>query len=332
MRPSTRAVCLLSVLSAALASCVGNSDRGSSPQPTREGFVTANGVRLHYVEWGDAGPALVLVHGYAASPHLFGDLATLLQEDFRVVSYARRGHGQSDAPEGPYDNATLVEDLRQLLDSLGINQAHLLGWSMGGNEITAFAGTYPERALRLIYLEGGYDWSDAAFGEAFAALPVDLQPDSAALQSLDAYRDWFRGLFMRGVDRTPSLEAFLGDITTLDTDGRVRPVPGGRAAEELMASLTATRRDYGRVRSPALALYGETQFDVAAFGAQDAQALTDWESGLMEPFRLASIERIQREMPGVTVRRIENTTHVSIGLVRLQALADTIRNFLLEPR
>lgn len=299
-------------------------------RPTREGFIFGNDIRLHYVEWGGTGPALVLVHGFAVSPHIFADLAALLQDDFRVVSYARRGHGQSDAPPGPYDNATLVEDLRLVLDSLGIAQAHLLGWSMGGNEITAFAGTYPERALRLIYLEAGYDWSDSTFWEAFGALPVDIQPDSAALQTLDAYREWFHGLFMRGVDWTPGLEALFGDIARLGNDGSVQPIPSGRAAEGLMASLTTTGRDYGRVRSPALALYSATHFNAGAFDSQDAQALTEWESLIMEPFRRSSIERIRRELPGVTVVRVENTTHLTIGLIHLQALADTIRKFLLE--
>jgi pimeloyl-ACP methyl ester carboxylesterase len=50
----------------------------------------------------------------------------------------------------PYDTATLTEDLRGLMDRLGIAKAHLAGWSMGGNEITAMAGTRPERVNRIV--------------------------------------------------------------------------------------------------------------------------------------------------------------------------------------
>jgi pimeloyl-ACP methyl ester carboxylesterase len=46
-----------------------------------------------------------------------------------MIAYARRGHGQSDTPSGPYDEAMLVEDLRQLFDKLGLKRAILLGWS-----------------------------------------------------------------------------------------------------------------------------------------------------------------------------------------------------------
>ena len=86
----------------------------------KSGFVTANGIRLHYLDWGGSGPMLILIHGYGANPHLFDDLAPAFTDRFRVVAYARRGHPQSDA-KGPYDTATLTEDLRGLMDALGFS-------------------------------------------------------------------------------------------------------------------------------------------------------------------------------------------------------------------
>ena len=153
--------------------------------PHRSAFVAGDGVRLNYLDWGGNGPPLVMIHGIANSPHIFDESALLLTDHFRVLAYARRGHGQSDAPSGPYDFEALVSDLRHLLDNLGIERIYLLGWSMGGDEITEFAGRYPERVEKLVYLEGGYDWSDASFFEPSTKILAVNSADPATLRSLD---------------------------------------------------------------------------------------------------------------------------------------------------
>jgi pimeloyl-ACP methyl ester carboxylesterase len=67
-----------------------------------------------------------------------------------VYAYALRGHAHSDAPEGAYDQATLVEDLKQLLDALKVKRTSLLEWSMGDVEMTHFARLYPARVEKLV--------------------------------------------------------------------------------------------------------------------------------------------------------------------------------------
>src|ERR1700757_5086068 len=151
---------LLILLSSCNASQQQRSDVWSDESPHRSEYATVNGVRLNYLDWGGVGPPLVLIHGLTDSPHIFDDFAPLLRDRVHVIAYARRGHASSDAPSnGPYDLATLVDDLRQLLDHLGIARTSMLGWSLGGNEITEFAAKYPGRVDKLVYLEAGYDWS-----------------------------------------------------------------------------------------------------------------------------------------------------------------------------
>jgi len=311
-----------------LVACARKTTNDAGAAPPQEGFVAVNGVRLNYLDWGGGRPALVLIHGLGASAWFFEPLAQQLRDDFRVIAYSRRGHGHSDAPDGPYDNATLVEDLRQLLDTLGIAQAHLLGWSMGGNEITEFAGRYPERVLKLVYLDAGYDWSDPTFLAALAASPVNLEPDSATLGSLDAYRAWFQEIFLQGIPWTPAHEAYLKDVTRIGPDGSVQTIPTQAALQGLFGSLATTPRDYRRVRAPALALYAASHFGAAA-DPEAAQAIATWEDQAMAPFRRASMDRIRDELADVTVIQIPNTNHVSIGLVQPDSLAATIRRFLL---
>src|SRR5262245_21873146 len=67
------------------------------------------------------------------------------------------------ATENPYALATLVDDLRLVMEQLKISKTSLVGWSTGGNEITEFATKHPERVERLVYLEGAYDWGNEAF-------------------------------------------------------------------------------------------------------------------------------------------------------------------------
>jgi pimeloyl-ACP methyl ester carboxylesterase len=93
----------------ALAAC-RKTATWSDNSPHKSGFVTVNGVRLNYLDWGGSGPALMLIHGGGDNPQIFDDLAPAFTDRFRVVAYARRGHGQSEA-KGPYDTATLTEDL-----------------------------------------------------------------------------------------------------------------------------------------------------------------------------------------------------------------------------
>ena len=144
--------------------------------PHKSAFAHVNGVSLNYLDWGGDGPALVMMHGIGDDPHMFDDLASLLHDRFRIIAYARRGHGLSDAPPGPYDAATLAEDFRQLVDHLAIQRMSVLGWSMGANEGTAYAGQYPERVDKLIYLDGGYDWSTAYSGRFRPPIPERIRP------------------------------------------------------------------------------------------------------------------------------------------------------------
>jgi len=224
-------------------------------------YARVNGVSINYLDWGGTGSPLVMIHGLGDSPHIFDDLAPLLRDRFHVYAYARRGHGHSDSPDGPYDLATLVEDLRQLLDKLGLKRTSLLGWSMGGNEITEFAGLYPNRVEKLIYLEAGYEMADPEFLKAFEGTIAALGPDTSTLLSLDAFRGWYQTTALgKDTPWTPGLENYLRDITRVDADGKVKVVPNEKTYMKLFASLASSPRNYTKVKAPSLVLYASEFF------------------------------------------------------------------------
>ena len=293
-------------------------------------FAHVNGIRINYLDWGGHGPPLVMVHGLGDSPHIFDDLARHLCSRFHVYAYARRGHGHSDTPEGGFDLMTLTEDLRLFLDALHIQRADLLGWSMGGNEITRFAGLHPDRVGRLVYLEAGYDFSDTTFLGSFAGALARTGPDSSAFGSLNRFRDWMHAaVFGRNVMWTPGLENYLRDVTRVEPDGRIEVVPSERVFGAIFRSLPSSPRNYSNVRAPCLFFYASTFFP-APSGKADP-TLRSFER-FADKFREAQIERVRHEVKGAAIERVPGATHMSIGVRDPARLAARISTFLLAPR
>ena len=298
----------------------------TDPSTHSTGFVMANGVKLNYLDWGGTGPNLILIHGLGDNPHVFDDMIPALGGQFRIVAYARRGHGRS-SKVGPFDTATLTEDLRAVMDSLKIAKAHLAGWSMGGNEITAMAGTYPDRVDRIVYLDGAYDWADPASVAAFKELPADLSPKPAALVSLDAFRAWQTGTFFPAVAESDRLEAYVRDMVDVQSDGTVRPVASDSVSAALFDALLTNGRVYAKVKAPALAIYSETFLDVVNGDSLQRTKFLAWEEKHMQPFRAASMARVKRELKRLEVVVVPGT-HPDFMFTSRDRVAEAMKGFL----
>ena len=101
---------------------VGIGARGAHPQfasGTRDGFATVNGLRLHYIDWGGAGPSVLFLTGLGDSANTFDGLARRFTNRFHVWGLTRRGQGQSDKPESGYDPRTLADDIRAFMKVKG---------------------------------------------------------------------------------------------------------------------------------------------------------------------------------------------------------------------
>jgi len=118
------------------------------------------GVDIHYVTEGQ-GEAIVLIHGFGGSGGTAwigpGNFDALADAGFRVIALDNRGHGESGKPHDPADyGVNMAEDVRRLLDHLGIERAHVVGYSMGGKIANTFRARHPGRLLTLTL--GGYGW------------------------------------------------------------------------------------------------------------------------------------------------------------------------------
>ena len=116
-----------------------------------------NGVRLFYEEVGEGTP-LVFVHEFAGEARSWHLQVRFFARRYRTIAYNARGYPPSDVPDDPkaYSQDQAADDIRGLLDALGIRKAHICGLSMGGYATLHFGLRYPERALSLVVAGAGY--------------------------------------------------------------------------------------------------------------------------------------------------------------------------------
>ncbi|HFH3285685.1 alpha/beta fold hydrolase [Pseudomonas aeruginosa] len=119
-------------------------------------FFESQRLKLHYVEWGNRdAPPLILVHGGRDHCRNWDWVARELCGDWRIIAPDLRGHGDSDwCPSGIYTYDAYMWDLLALIEHLHIDQATIIGHSLGGNIALRLAAAFPERLRRLVCIEG----------------------------------------------------------------------------------------------------------------------------------------------------------------------------------
>ncbi|MDB6453447.1 alpha/beta fold hydrolase [Falsirhodobacter sp. 20TX0035] len=109
---------------------------------------TRDGTNLYYKDWGTGRPVLLL-HGWPLSSDSWDDVALPLAEaGFRAIAYDRRGFGRSDQPWDGYTYDTLADDLADVMEAVGAQDAALVGFSMGGGEVARYMSRHGGRNVR----------------------------------------------------------------------------------------------------------------------------------------------------------------------------------------
>jgi non-heme chloroperoxidase len=107
-----------------------------------------------YCEDHGTGKPVVLIHGWPLSGASWEkQVPVLLDAGYRVISYDRRGFGNSSKPTSGYDYDTFAEDLNKLMVTLDLHNAMLVGFSMGGGEVARYLGKYgSKRVERVVFI------------------------------------------------------------------------------------------------------------------------------------------------------------------------------------
>jgi len=220
------------------------------------GRENSGAVDLYYEDHGEGKP-VVLMHGWPLSGRSWEkQVPVLLEAGYRVITYDRRGFGDSSKPTSGYDYDTFAEDLHQLMTTLDLREATLVGFSMGGGEVARYLGKYgSERISRAAFL---------------AAVPPLLLKTADNPSGVDG--SVFEGIKKAIVaDRLAFLSKFLSDFYNVDALG------GKRISEEVvrhswniaagaspMGTLdcvaawgTDFRKDLSRITVPTVVLHGD---------------------------------------------------------------------------
>ena len=113
--------------------------------------ITVNGISVNYTLEGPAsGSVITMSNSLASNLSMWEPQMPVLTSRYRVLRYDTRGHGGTDATAGPYSLDELSEDVRALLQALGITRTHFIGLSMGGMIGQIMALKYPQMLQSLV--------------------------------------------------------------------------------------------------------------------------------------------------------------------------------------
>jgi non-heme chloroperoxidase len=236
---------------------------------------TPDKTRLYVKDWGE-GPPVVLIHGWPLSSDSWDDQAMAIAEaGHRVIAYDRRGFGRSTQPWSGYDYDTLADDLAEVIQQSGAEEATLIGFSMGGGEVARYMARHGGQSVvkcallssilpfRLKTEDNPGGTAQTAFDETAEALETD------------------RALFFSGFFKT-----FFGE------ESEERPVSAElrewahgialqaslKATIECMRSFSSTdfRGDLAAINVPTLLIHGtaDKTVPIAASSRVAAQRIT----------------------------------------------------------
>ena len=126
-------------------------------------FVTvAPGVKLEMLDFGGTGRPMIFLAALGPDAHDWDNFAPKFTDHFHVYALSRRGFGASDVPAPTnenYDSDRLGDDVLAVMDQLKLEKPILVGWSVGGAELSSVGSRYPERVTALVYLDAAYPYA-----------------------------------------------------------------------------------------------------------------------------------------------------------------------------
>ena len=149
--------------------------------------VRGDGVNINLAVWEGEGKPILCIHGITANCRCWDNLAAVLIPQYQVMAMDLRGRGRSDKPAGGYSLDHHIRDINCLLDDLQIDQAVIMGHSLGAFIGLAFAAEYPQRMDRLILVDGGGDLAKEQMDKVFIGIKPALDRLEMVFPSEDAY-------------------------------------------------------------------------------------------------------------------------------------------------
>ncbi len=184
------------------------------PEAMNSGKAAVNGIEMYFAEYGLAeGAPILMIHGGLAHGDVWAAEVADLSKDHRVIVADTRGHGRSTNDGSDYSYELLAKDYLALLDHLGVDKVHLVGWSDGANIGYVISGSNPERLA-------------SHFAHAGNVTLAGIDPSVETNEVFGGYVGMMAGDYAKMSPTPDGFEAFLGAVAKMwGTDK-----PGGMEA------------------------------------------------------------------------------------------------------
>lgn len=308
------------------------------PSPHKSDFVSVNGIRLHYLDWGGNSPVLLFLAGLGCNAHIYDRFAPRFSEHFHAFALTRRGHGESDYPDTGYDIDTLTEDIHQFMDQLHIDQAILAGHSLAGVELSHFNALYPGRLLKLVFLDAAYDRSSAECKEMQEKNPMNHieipgeDADYHTPEELSAHLRWvypsFAAIWSEMMDEHHRHEV------KVNPDGNVVYKMSDEISKQLNGMVSSYVPEDSKIKVPTLSFFAikEKTYAVSPnYMTSEQQAqMVDFFENVQQPWNWHCIEKFRRDVPHAKIVIIPNGHHYCF-IQQADLVYDEMRSFLSAP-
>ncbi len=221
------------------------------------GQENATPVELYFEDHGTGTP-VVLIHGWPLSCAAWEkQVAALLAAGHRVITYDRRGFGQSSKPSLGYDYDTFAEDLNKLLTKLDLRDVALVGFSMGAGEVARYLGKFgSERVSKAVFISGVTPFllktaenPGGVEGSVFEGIQRELIADRPAFLTQGFFGNFYNVDVLGGKLVSDQVVQYSWNIA-------VAASPKG-TLDCVKAWLTDFRKDIARIDVPTLILHGD---------------------------------------------------------------------------
>ncbi len=218
-------------------------------------YADVNGQRLHYQDSGGAGLPLVLAHGLLMDQEMFAAQVAALGGTYRVVTWDERGHGLTETTPDDFSYWDSADDLRGLLDALGIERAVVGGMSQGGFLSLRFALAHPERPIGLVLID-----TQAGLEDPEKLQQYEMMVDVWATEGpSDAIADMTAAIII-GNERPES--------AAWTAKWKARPPEGVRQTFRTLVTRDDITGRLGEIQAPALVIHGTEDVPIEAARAE----------------------------------------------------------------
>lgn len=255
-----------------------------------------NGIETNYeIHGAEGAPWLTFSHSLACSLRMWDGQVAAFKDRFRILLYDTRGHGESEAPKGPYSLDMLAEDLCQLLAELKIKKTNFVGLSMGGMIGQTLVLKDPALFDRVVLADTGHAQTPETLKQWDERIRT---AETKGMQPLvqSTLERWFTEDFRR--NQKPIVDGIAALI-------KGTPVPGYVGCCHAISKLNTTAR-LKEIKRPVLAIAGEG--DAAAPGTRT----------------------IGQNVPGAKLVMIPNAMHIA-NIEQAEAFNRALREFLSSP-